>query len=451
MEPISKNEFDQLRKENDFPGRLEFARKTGNHQMDNFMVKQTILRTARKHLKAKGFADKDLERDMPLMAPPPGWQGMPTTGNVKIFALLIEFTDTLHKNSLSDIHNALFGNPATGFPYESLAAFYTRASYNKLDLSHGATLGWYKYDKKRDKVHKTRAGRERLIKKALRYFNDLGHDFSQYDNDGDGVVDYFMVFWAGADNGWGNFWWGYQTSFSDKCFKLDGVRFGKYSWQWESRPVGSAFNPRVSIHETGHALGLPDLYDYDPNRGPDGGVGGADMMDANQFDHNAYSKWMLDWITPVVIGGGSASLTLNSSGSDPDCCVVLWPHLDSGDLFGEFFIVQNRQPEGNDSSFPGRGLMIWHIDSSLNASGKNFIYDNSYTVHKFVRLMEADGKEQIETLGYFTPDDLYAPGMCFGNNTFPSSKRYNNSSSGIEINNIVQTGTQITATFSVTS
>jgi M6 family metalloprotease-like protein len=123
-----------------------------------------------------------------------------------------------------------------------------------------------------------------LIKEAVNHFDAQGHDFSQYDNNGDGVLDYFVVIWAGPDNGWGNFWWGYQTVFPDNTYTVDGVRLGKISWQWEANPVGGAFTPVVVIHETGHALGIPDYYDYDSSVGPQSGVGGLDMMDSAMGD-----------------------------------------------------------------------------------------------------------------------------------------------------------------------
>jgi len=293
MQPLTHTEFQQLKASGELEKRQAHAQKIGNHRIDDFLLKQAIRRTARAFHESKGMSESDLQKFMPLMAPPPDWRGMPTTGKVKVFALLIEFTDTLHTNSKDTINTALFGSPATGAPYDSLTNYYKRASYNKLEIG-GTTLGWYKVNKKRADISQTDAGRDGIIKEALQYFDQQGHNFKQYDNNGDGVIDYFMVFWTGADNGWANFWWGYQTAFGDDSFKLDGVSLGRYSWQWEGRPVGSAFTPRVVMHETGHALGLPDLYDYDGKKGPNGGVGGADMMDANQYDHNSFSKWVLD-------------------------------------------------------------------------------------------------------------------------------------------------------------
>ena len=92
------------------------------------------------------------------------------------------------------------------------------------------------------------------------------------------------------------------------------------------------------IHETGHALGLPDLYDYNVDVGPDGGVGGFDMMDATRGDHNCFSKWLLDWITPMVVAGGRQGFELDAAASSTDA-VIIWPAIGPGDIFSEFFII----------------------------------------------------------------------------------------------------------------
>jgi len=63
----------------------------------------------------------------------------------------------------------------------------------------------------------------------------------------------------------------------------------------------------------GHVLGLPDYYDYNTTIGPQGGVGGFDMMDGNWLDHNTFSKYMLDWTTPIVIGSNPMILPAPST------------------------------------------------------------------------------------------------------------------------------------------
>ena len=109
------------------------------------------------------------------------------------------------------------------YPSDSLANYCGRSSYGLLDLSNGATLGWYKTDYDRIDVLENRDGWENLIKEALRHYEDE-HHFSQYDNDGDGFIDYFMVFWTGENTGWGSFLWAYQTGWNDGLFFLDGKR-----------------------------------------------------------------------------------------------------------------------------------------------------------------------------------------------------------------------------------
>lgn len=450
MEPLEPPDREKLKRSRSaFDERIAFAKKIGNHKGNSYRFREAIIRTARRHFQARGIPEERLNR-LASRAPPPAWKGMPTTGPVRTFALLIEFPDYPHTNEAIKINDSLYGSPATGKPYESLANYYKRASYSQLDLSGGTTLGWYRTDKKRSEIVQDDNGRESLIKEALQHFKTQGHDFAQYDNDNDGFIDYFMVLWAGPDTGWSNFWWGYQTEFSDIGFRLDGKALKAYSWQWECRPVGSKFNTRVVIHETGHALGLPDLYDYDEAVGPGGGVGGADMMDANQFDINCFYKWMLDWLKPTVVSSGAHTLTLNPSGTSQDC-IVIWPFLDSGEIFSEFFMVQNRQNEGNDEALPGKGLWIWHIDASLDSSGINFAFDNSWAPHKIVRLMEADGLEEIEANGPFNPGDLFIEGKIFGPATMPSSVRYDGRSSLVEVSSIKPSGPQVSAAFRVES
>ena len=127
---------------------------------------------------------------------------MPTKGNVKILALLIAFNDIAPANTAASIDGKLFGDglPADA-PRESVRNYYRRASFNQLEIG-GNTLGWYTTAYPRSSVTQTRAGRETLIKEALNSFNAAGHDFAQYDNDGDGAIDYFVVIWTGPDNGW---------------------------------------------------------------------------------------------------------------------------------------------------------------------------------------------------------------------------------------------------------
>ena len=65
----------------------------------------------------------------------------------------------------------------------------------------------------------------------------------------------------------------------------------------------------------------------------------------------------------------------------------------------------------------------------------DYLYDNSFTAHKLLRLMEADGREQIETVAdYFARwDDYYRPGTSLSTTSAPDSRKYDGSASDVSV------------------
>lgn len=432
LEPPTREQILQYRLDGTLRSRIAQARAFGNHKVPQ-RAKDRLQWKLGRLMSLKGDVTAPLRAD--LQAPPPAWEGMPTRGTVRVLALLISFSDYPGVTTPAYFANRLFGDGVGGPPFDSLRDFYLRSSYDQLTIT-GNVLGWYQAPYARSTVAETGAGRANLIKEALNFYEAQGHDFSQYDNDGDGAIDYFCVFWTGPHGEWASFWWGYYTWFSDSTYRLDGKRLTNYSWQWElySYPNGT-FSPSTIIHETGHALGVPDYYDYDDAVGPRGGVGNLDIMDGTG-DHNCFSKFMLDWIAPTVVSNGA--VTLRGSGLYPDA-VLFMPGAASGQIFGEYFMVQNRQRSGNDTGlFTGTdGLLVWHVDARLDAWSSDFLYDNSYTEHKLLRLMEADGLEEIETLNASADaGDYYLPGSTFGPYSTPNSSRYGGVATGMGVMDI---------------
>ena len=448
LEPPTREQIQKYKQDGTYAARVAAAREIGNHRMDPEVVAHLNYRVKRLALEAQGLSPQEIDR---LLAPPPSRRGMPTRGQVRVLAILIAFQDYAPITSADYISLKLFGSEDIydpTYPYETMRAYYSRASYNQLDIQ-GNVLGWYTTAYNRSQVQETTSGRQTLIKEVLNYYDTQGHDFSQYDNDNDGYIDYFLVFWTGPHGDWATFWWGYQTYFNDTSYVLDGKRLRKYSWQWElyNYPSGQ-FTPLVAIHETGHALGLPDYYDYDGSVGPKGGVGGFDMMDSNNFDHNAFSKFVLDWLTPAVFSSGSQVYSLRATGDYPEA-LIFFPGAISGDIFNEYYLVQNRYATKNDSrlvSVNGGnvGLAVWHVDARLNSYGTNFLYDNSYTEHKLLMLVQADGLDEIE-LGIrgFNSTDFYRPGSELGPSTYPATSRYDGSPTGMGLTEIAGSGTPI--------
>lgn len=438
MPPPTPEMLKAYEKDGSLKRRIAFAEHIGNHR-----AKPDLALRARQRLEQAAIRQGvTVPERAGIQFLPPGPAGMPTKGQVKVLIIGIDFSDYPHSdtNSTDYMTSRTFGNGGGAqAPYDSLHNFYARSSYNQLDIQ-GSFLGWYRPAFTRASMVITGTEqaqavvRENLIKAALQSFDAQGHDFTQYDNNGDGKVDYFAVVWTGPHNGWSNFWWGYQTGWwATSSPNLDGKVVSDYSWQWESYysstpPTNRAFDPSTLIHETGHALGLPDYYDYKSKAkgdtvGPDGGVGGLDQMDSTG-DHNCFSKWLLDWITPQVYTTPANGLSLLAAGTTKDNNAIIVMDTNPGGNFGEFFMVQNRQRVGNDTVLPGDGLLIWHVDSRLNGSETYFAYNNSDTPHKLLRLMEADGLEEIERGYGGDAADYWTNGKDFGPGSSPNSNRY---------------------------
>jgi len=419
MEPPTADQLERYREDGTLAARAEAARSFGNHRMAPALAARMGSQAALKALP-----------DAPSV--------LPSDGSPRVLTLLIAFSDMLGVTDPAVVDDRIFGDGETStYPYESLTNFYRRASFGQLEIA-GSTLGWYTTPYPRSEVVESYTGRQALIKEVFTHYDTEGHDFSQYDNDGDGVIDYLSIIWTGAHGEWAEFWWGYQTSFYNDNFTIDGVRIGTYSWQWENYTWPGEFSPEVLIHETGHALGLPDYYDYDDAVGPKGGCGGLDQMDSNWGDHNAFSKWVLGWLTPEVYNQDSHELSLAPSDAVGQAAVLM--HGETvGDPYAEYYLVQHRRRQGNDAQIPNDGLLIWHVDARLDDNGR-FLYDNSYTDHKLIRLMEADGLEEIHLGGRADAGDFYIPGDLFDTDTNPASLRHDGVPTNIAISSITTVG-----------
>ncbi|KXI26869.1 M6 family metalloprotease domain-containing protein [Paraglaciecola hydrolytica] len=357
-------------------------------------------------------------------------------GTPKMLVLLVEFPEYLHKatNSREQIANKIFGQgDAELFPYDSLTEFYKRSSYNKVDIQ-GNVLDWYQAPHPRpvDTGDNAWQVKQQIVKDAINHHEALGHDFTQYDNDGDGAIDYIAVIWTGPPGEWASLWWGTYSTYGDDSFVVDGKTLRGISWQQVSYDVDEGpFTAQTLIHETGHAMGLADYYDYAPDIGPKGGVGGLDQMGGN-YDHNAFSKYLLGWLTPQFVGSGSEAINLLSSTSTADALLIM-PSADESTIYDEFFIVESRKQEANDTYLPNTGILIWHVDATLN-EWSWFKNDNSYSDDKFLRLVQADGLNEIENLGSVAnAEDFYTTGGEFSPDTMPQSRNNAQLQTGVKI------------------
>jgi len=356
---------------------------------------------------------------------------LPSLGAVRVPAIVIDFDDARSTMSQADIASTLFGaGKAEKAPMESLSAFYRRSSYGALDLT-GDVLGVYHVPTTRVVADEASDAQTSLVEAALASFDASGTDFSRYDADGDGRIDYLIVMWTGTARR-GSTWWGSYTV-GGSGLAVDGKTLGAYAWV----PMPTDFSARTLIHETGHALGLADLYDGNRNVGPGGGVGAFDPMGDGSCDHNALSKIMLGWIEPRVVNAGLEKLSLQPTSIAPEAAIVM-PGFSLDAPYREFYVVQARVRTGNDAAWPYSStpaLQVWHVDAT-QGSNERYTYNNSTTAHKFLRLVEADGKGEIEKLDMSNSTDLFCTGATFSAASAPSSVLYTGDRSGVTVSSI---------------
>lgn len=348
------------------------------------------------------------------------------------------------ENALEDIRKVFFGEPEETM-WHSLSSYYKSTSYGKLNFN-GIVAPWFQAYTNAFTMKPVSAKEfgqtstaAQLAQNILSYYSDddmakyaifkdengnqmfkSGTEFLQYfDSDKDGCFDviemvYSAPYYATYKNEKGEdvaidnevFWaycggtttegdvkkprlskWNFQSYYT--CFEGGVFDEGKWRpWTCEEISSGTAkVDGHTIIHETGHALGLTDYYnyDYDNKVNP---IASVDMMAYNVGDHNSYSKSLLGWTDPVVVTGPT-TVTVNSFTKTGDCIMVPYRGYfndnDKGNtFFSEYLAIEYYTPEGvntldSQQAYAGSypicptepGIKVYHVDSRLG------IYDYS--------------------------------------------------------------------------
>ncbi|MDP8208155.1 MAG: M6 family metalloprotease domain-containing protein [Candidatus Electryonea clarkiae] len=290
---------------------------------------------------------------------------------------------------------------------------------------------------------------------------DESVDFSDYDNDGDGVVDAFTLVHAGmgAENagvpnaihshmGWVDDIYVDDVSITTYCIMPERTE--------DFRGNGYISTIGVYVHEMSHLFfGLPDLYDRD---GSSAGLGAWSLMAGGGWNGprsiggspshlDAWSKIQVGFVTPLDVTYNIGNEPIHNVVNHPDI-YRLWS--DGITNVAEYFLIENRQRTGYDSSLPGEGFFIYHVDETVNTQNDNEWYpDFTDEGHYLVALEQADGNWDLEQ--NVNPSDPYDPypGMdnvrLFNRNTIPDSRFYNGEDSQVEIKDISDCGMEMRA------
>lgn len=212
-------------------------------------------------------------------------------------------------------------------------------------------------------------------------------------------------------------------------------------------PVGTI------AHETGHAFGLPDLYDTSNQTY---GLGDWSLMSfgnqVTQHSPSSYDAWSL-----VTLGWATVDeLTTNR-------VITTGPRVLTDTVFlartlatpQQYLLLENRQAAGSDTAQMGPGalgrqkapgLLLWYIDEEKIAINTLSNTVNAGATHG-VALLQADGLNQLRSRANRGDKGDAYPGSSgntrFGLTTNPVARTYQGIGLGFAIDNIAQQPGQV--------
>jgi len=255
-----------------------------------------------------------------------------------------------------------------------------------------------------------------------------------------------------------------------------GGQVWAHAWQYQGAAVGQTGWPRymaygerqrrgntmgigLPVHELGHVLGLPDLYDL---TGQSEGVGPYSLMALGSWGRGAndaaaghrptaldsWSRIQLGYIQPTIVSSGTWRGNINSLNTNNNNVIMVTSPANNN----QFFLIENRQMASTwdagmqqwirNPDAPG-GIMIFHVDDSRrSANTADMSMNNNNRNHQMVGVREADGSNLlINSVARWAPtqDHFFSEGSYnrFDAQSNPSSNFFGsggrNTPTGIDI------------------
>ena len=214
--------------------------------------------------------------------------------------------------------------------------------------------------------------------------DSLGADFSLYDSDNNGEIDFVYMIHAGnGENITGQpsyLIWPHQGYAWNTQTFLDGKRLNKYacSAELENNSTTQRCGIGTLCHEFSHVLGQPDYYDteYGTNYSEALIPGDWDIMSSGSYNddsrrpanYSVFEKYQFGWITPTNLNR-TQDVTMEASKdyfyTSPDGNNKPYNTPDT------VYYFENRQKTGWDQGLPGHGMLIWRVVYDENAWSSN--------------------------------------------------------------------------------
>jgi M6 family metalloprotease-like protein len=306
--------------------------------------------------------------------------------------------------------------------------------------------------------------RELLIEAARIAHQQLGVNFSVYDNDGDGYVDNVFFFFAGhneAEGGGKNTIWPHAWNVYEKNEVLDGVRLNSYACTSEFKGAQGEVMSGIGTycHEFGHVLGLPDFYDTDyEENGQARGLGSFSLMAGGNYNNsgrtppylNIEERNLLGWYNNIPLEFTQSKEYFLGPVTDNTCYI----HHTSNP--NEYFLFEYREKKGWDDHLPATGLLIYHVDKSNNIVGGKTAGNrwtgwdgiNAYMNHQCFDLIEAVYPESAVQYEHQVPFPGSTNNTSFTPYTSPAFVGHSGFHTGVGITQIQDLGDRAALTVS---
>jgi len=365
-------------------------------------------------------------------------------GQLKALVILVDFPDNQSSQNKNHYSDMLFSSGT--YQNGSMHDYFAECSYGKLNVT-GDVFGWYRmpqnyayYVDGQNGFGNYPNNVQKLVQDAV-FAANTDVNFSDYDLDGDGIVDALFIIHAGTGaevTGNANQIWSHRWSIPPVT--LDGIKIVDYTMEPEDGKIG------VFSHELTHVFNVPDLYDTDNSSS---GVGKWCLMAAGSWLSGgtvpahpcAWVKQKLGWVNPINPQADAIGATLPDVESN-EKIMKLWTGGANND---EYFLLEYRKKKGFDANLPNEGLLIYHIDDAKTS--------NSDEGHYLVGVEQADGKQDLETKSNSGDTGDPFPGSqnntSFDATSNPNSNSYAGADTKVSVTNISLAADKVTFDFSV--
>lgn len=360
-----------------------------------------------------------------------GQTNFSSIGDVNFCVLLVQYADKKFNSPTirEDMNEMLNGEGYTKNGCKgSVREYYMNSSNNQFrptfDVSEVITLpqtsSYYTQNEKYGNVRE-------LVKTAVE-LADPTVDFSKYANMTPGECDVVIIFFAGygqADTSDTSCIWPHQSSVKSDNVIADKTTIASYcifnelnGGQHYHTGDGAIAGIGTPIHEFGHVMGLPDL--YDPAYVVKSTPGQWSVFDMGPYlgdgycppAFSSYERYVMRWLDPedLVENTHYELEDLNTSNRALRQGIL--------DVIGqryskEYWLLETRSKTGWDEYLPGEGMLIWHVD--FNPSNWTYNSVNSTESRKRCHIITADGSANY---------DLNKTNATSANAAWPYDKNY---------------------------